>query len=82
MAYKYTKAQALQKAIILDKLTDTLKANIADADRSLQTTRSDEASADWDSETASIQSAREMSACYLRLIELLDGRDFEGEVTL
>lgn len=74
MAYKYSKEQALQKAIILDKLTDTLKSNIADADRNLQTTRGDVA-------TAYVQSAREMSACYLRLVELLNGLEFEGEVT-
>lgn len=73
MAYKYTQAQALQKAIILDKLTATLKSNIADADRSLQTSR------DAVTQTG-VQSARDMAACYLRLIELLDGLEFEGEL--
>lgn len=74
MAYKYTQAQALQKAIILDKLTDTLKSNIADADRSLQTPRDAVAQ-------AGVTCTRDISACYLRLIELLDDLEFEGEVT-
>ncbi len=75
MAFKYTQAQALQKAIILDKLIDTLNSRIADADRSLQKTRGDVA-------TAYVQSCRDTSANYLQLIELLEGIEFEGEVTL
>lgn len=75
MAYKYSKEQALQKAIILDKLIDTLNSRIADADNVLQTPRSDVAK-------AHVQSCRDTSANYLELIELLQRMEFEGEVTL
>ena len=75
MAYKYTQAQALQKAIILDKLIDTLKGHVADADRSLQTPRDAVAQ-------AGVQAFRDTSANYLELVELLQRMEFEGEVTL
>ena len=74
MAYKYTQAQALQKAIILDKLIDTLKGHVADADRSLQTPRDAVAQ-------AGVQAFRDTSANYLELVELLQRMEFEGEVT-
>jgi hypothetical protein len=74
MAYKYSKEQALQKAIILDKLIDTLNSRIADADRSLQTPRDAVAQ-------AGVQSSRDTSANYLELVELLQRMEFDGEIT-
>jgi hypothetical protein len=74
MAYKYSKEQALQKAIILDKLIDTLNSRIADADRSLQTPRDAVAQ-------AGVQASRDTSANYLELVELLQRMEFDGEIT-
>ena len=74
MAYKYSKEQALQKAIILDKLIDTLNSRIADADKSLQTPRDAVAQ-------AGVQACRDTSANYLELIELLQRMEFDGEIT-
>ena len=74
MAYKYTKEEALQKAIILDKLTMTLQRFVADADVSLKTPRDDVAH-------ASVKSFRDTTANVLELIELLERTPFRGEVT-
>ena len=75
MAYKYSKDQALQKAIILDKLIDTLNSHVADADRSLQTPRDAVAQ-------AGVQAFRDTTANYLQLIELMQRCDFDGEITV
>jgi len=74
MAYKYTQAQALQKAIILDKLVNEMHQNQHRASQNLEITENPFF-------LARVEGVRDTNALLLELVELLGEMKFEGEVT-
>ena len=75
MAYKYTIEQAVNKAIVLDKLTDQLKEFVVEADRNLEANLDDQ-------QKIVLQANRDISDLWLRLIVRLESLKNKGEVTL
>ena len=74
MAYKYTIEQAVNKAIVLDKLTDQLKEFVVEADRNLEANLDDQ-------QKIVLQANRDISDLWLQLIVRLESLKNKGEVT-